>query len=161
MGPNLMGHPHTMEIPVMIDPEDPPHAQGARRMEEREQTRAVDGGRLPPPAANIADTIRLLGDGQFDADVSAEARALIRKMEEHGHHNKGLSKGKIVITLDIKLSNGAHVIKPSFKVVAPVQEQPGTLLFALDDGRLSRNPQGQGQMFGVRDVTDARETRSV
>lgn len=143
----------------MIDPEDPPHAQGARRAEERD--RAADGGRLPPPAANVADTIRLLGDGQFDADVSSELRALVRKMEAHGFHNKGVSKGKVVITLDIKLSNGAHVIKPSFKVVAPVQEQPGTLLFALDDGRLSRNPQGQGQMFGIRDVNDARETRSV
>lgn len=142
----------------MIDPENPPSRQAAEREEARV---AADGGRIPPPAANVADTIRLLGDGQFDMDVSAELRALIRKMEAYAFGNKGVSKGVLTIKLDIKLSNGAHVIKPSFKITAPEPEQPGTLLFALEDGRLSRNPQGQGSMFGIREVTDARETRSV
>lgn len=133
-------------------------------METGELTPAIaaDGGRIPPPAATIADTIRLLADGQFDADVSAETRSLIQKMEAHGFLNKGVAKGQIVITLDIAMSNGAHVITPSYKIKRPVQKQIGTLLFALDDGRLSRNPQGQGSLYGVREVTGAPvEVRTV
>lgn len=127
----------------------------------QDENRAADGGLVPPPAATIADTIRLLADGQFDADVSAELRELIRRMEAFAFSSKGGAKGKLSITLDIKLENGAHVITPSFKVTAPQAKQPGTLLFAFEDGRLSRNPPGQRQLFAPRDVSDRRETRIV
>lgn len=119
--------------------------------------RAADGGRVPPPTATVADTIRLLADGQFDADISHDLRELIRKMEAHAFGNKGRAKGKLVITLDIELANGAHVVVPSAKVTMPVAKQPGTLLFAFEDGRLSRNPPGQRQLFGVREVTSTPE----
>lgn len=125
------------------------------------EARAADGYRLPPPAATLADTIRLLADGQFDADVSSELRELIRKMEAHAFQNKMIAKGQLTITLDITLSNGAHVIAPSFKIKTPVAKQPGTLLFAFEDGRLSRNPPGQGAFFGIRSVDGADEIRDV
>lgn len=121
---------------------------------------AADGGRVAPRAATIADTIRLLADGQFDADVSDEVRKLIRSMEHHAYLNKGASKGQITITLDLSLANGAHVVTPSYKVKLPVLKQPGTLLFADEDGRLGRNPPGQGVLYGVREVTSSpREIR--
>ncbi|MGL5735476.1 MAG: hypothetical protein ACRCYS_11470 [Beijerinckiaceae bacterium] len=125
------------------------------------ESRTADGGRLPPPAATVADTIRLLADGQFDADISHELRELVRKMEAHAFSNKAIAKGKLTITLDITLANGAHVVTPSYKVTAPVQKQPGTLLFAFEDGRLSRNPPGQGALFGIRTVDGPREVRNV
>lgn len=123
--------------------------------------RAADGSRLPPAAATVADTLRLLADGQFDADVSAALRELVRKMESHAFSNKAVAKGRLQITLDITLANGAHVVVPSFKVTAPVAKQPGTLLFAFEDGRLSRNPPGQGALFGLQVVEGPREERSV
>lgn len=124
--------------------------------------RAADGSRLPPPAATIADTLRLLADGQFDADASAELRELIRKMEEHAFNQRGgVVKGQLTITLDIALANGAHVVTPSFKVKAPVPKQPGTLLFAFEDGRLSRNPPGQGALFGLHAVDGPRDVVTV
>lgn len=127
-----------------------------------EEVRAADGARLPPPAATVADTLRLLADGQFDADVSAELRELIRKMEVHAFNTHGgVVKGQLSITLDITLANGAHVVTPSFKVKTPVPKQPGTLLFAFEDGRLSRNPPGQGALFGLQAVESPREVRSV
>lgn len=126
-------------------------------------SRAADGSRLPPPAATMADTIRLLNDGQFDLDASAEMRELVRKIADHAENAKGVAKGSIAIKLDIKMMNGAHVVTPTIKVVAPTPDQPGTLLFSDDDGRLSRNRPDQGVFFGTRVVADnsARDTRTV
>jgi len=126
-------------------------------------TRAADGSRLPPPSATLADTIRLLNDGQFDLDASAELRELVTKISDHADNAKGVAKGSITIKLDIKMMNGAHVVTPTMKVTAPVPDQPGTLLFSDDDGRLSRNRPDQGVFFGTRMVADntARDVRSV
>lgn len=130
----------------------------ARKLE----TQAADGRPMPRKAVTIADTLRLLNDGQFDADASGELRDLIQAMEAHGFLNKGVSKGQITITLDISLANGAHVVVPSVKVKKPQIKVPGTLLFAHEDGGLSRNPPGQGAFFGVREVTDqSQPVRSV
>ena len=47
-------------------------------------------------------------------------------------------------------------------IVAPTPDQPGTLLFSDDDGRLSRNRPDQGVFFGARMVSDSgRDVRSV
>ena len=126
-------------------------------------TRAADGGRLPPPSATYADTIRLLNDGQFDLDASAELRELIVKISDHAENAKGVAKGSITIKLDIKVMNGAHVVTPTLKVSAPTPDQPGTLLFSDSDGRLSRNRPDQGVFFGTRVVADnsGRDVRSV
>ena len=126
-------------------------------------TRAADGSRLQPPSATMADTIRLLNDGQFDMDASAELRELVRKLSDHADGGKGTAKGSISIKLDIKVMNGAHVVTPVLKVVAPTPDQPGTLLFSDDDGRLSRNRPDQGVFFGARVVADNtdRNVRSV
>lgn len=126
-------------------------------------TRAADGSRRPPPSATLADTIRLLNDGQFDLDASAELRELICKISNHAANAKGAASGSITIKLKIKMMNGAHVVTPEIKVVAPTPDQPGTLLFSDDDGRLSRDRPDQGVFFGVRTVADnaGRDVRSV
>ena len=126
-------------------------------------SRAADGSRLPPPSATVADTIRLLNDGQFDLDASAELRELVRKLSDHADNAKGVAKGSLTIKLDIKMMNGAHVVTPTLKMTAPTPDQPGTLLFSDSDGRLSRNRPDQGVFFGTRVVADnaARDVRSV
>ena len=148
--------------PEPYDPatgELPPKTIDASRMLEEQ---AADGRPMPRKAVTIADTLRLLNEGQFDADASGEMRELIRQMEAHGFVNKGVSKGQITITLDIALANGAHVVTPSVKVKKPQIKVPGTLLFAHEDGGLSRNPPGQGALYGVREVSDQRgPVRSV
>ena len=126
-------------------------------------THAADGSRRPPPSATFADTIRLLNDGQFDMDASAELRELVQKIADHADNAKGVAKGSISIKLDIKMMNGAHVVTPTLKVTAPTPDQPGTLLFSDDDGRLSRDRPDQGIFFGARVVSDnsGRDARSV
>ncbi len=126
-------------------------------------TRAADGSRRTPPSATLADTIRLLNDGQFDLDASAELRELVSKIAAHADNGKGVAKGSLTIKLDIKMMNGAHVVTPAIKVTAPTPDQPGTLLFADNDGRLSRDRPDQGVFFGTRVVADntSRDVRSV
>lgn len=123
--------------------------------------RYADGTRRAPPSATLADTIRLLNDGQFDLDASAELRDLVSKIQEQADNAKGVAKGSITIKLDIKMMNGAHIVTPTLKVVAPRPDQPGTLLFADDDGRLSRNRPDQGAFFGTRVIVDNRDPREV
>lgn len=123
--------------------------------------RYADGSRRAPPSATLADTIRLLNDGQFDLDASAELRDLVSKIQEQADMAKGVAKGSITIKLDIKMMNGAHIVTPTLKVVAPTPDQPGTLLFADDDGRLSRDRPDQGAFFGTRVIVDNRDQRDV
>ena len=117
------------------------------------EARAADGLPMPRKAVTVADTLRLLCDGQFDLDASDNLRELVRKLEAHAFTNRGVSKGKFVIELDISLANGAHTIVPSIKMKAPEPKHMGTVLFAHEDGGLSRNPPGQSALFGVREVS--------
>lgn len=114
---------------------------------------AADGRPMPRKAVTVADTLRLLADGQFDLDASEILRQLVKKLEAHAFTNRGVSKGKFTIELDISLANGAHVITPSVKMKAPEPKHLGTVLFAHEDGGLSRNPPGQSALFGVREVS--------
>lgn len=126
---------------------------------------AADGGPVAKRSGHVADVLRMLEDGQFNADVSVEMRELAKKMEVHAHNNKGLAKGQLTITLDMSLANGMFVLTPSFKVKAPVEKRMGTALFLGEDLSLGRNPPGQGAMFGDRAPRDAydgaRDTRDV
>lgn len=122
---------------------------------------AADNRPVPRKAVTISQTLGLLEDGQFDADASALLRELIGKMEAHAFTNRGVSKGKISIELDLTLANGAFTVVPSIKRKIPEPKHLGTVMFAHEDGSLSRNPPGQGALFGVRAVEDTRQTRTV
>jgi len=122
---------------------------------------AADNMPVPRKAVTVADTLRLLEDGQFDMDASLLLRELVRKMEEHAFTNRGVSKGKMSIELDLTLANGAFTIVPSIKRKIPEPKHMGTVMFAHEDGGLSRNPPGQGALFGARAIGERRETRTI
>lgn len=117
-------------------------------------TRAADGGAVAKRSGHLSDVLRMLEDGQFNADVSADMRDLAKQMEAHAHNNKGNAKGKLVIELDFMLGNGIFVITPSHKIKAPVQKRLGTALFLGESGSFGRNPPGQSAMFGDRKPRD-------
>lgn len=114
--------------------------------------RAADGLPVPRKAGTIADMLKLLEDGQFDFDAAALMRELICKMEAHAHTNRGVSKGQMTITIDLLLANNAFTLVPSVKRKIPEPKHIGTVMFAHEDGSLSRNPPNQRVLFGVRDV---------
>lgn len=86
-------------------------------------TRAADGGPVAKRSGHVSDILRMLEDGQFNADVSVDMRELAKAMEAHAHNNKGVAKGKLTLELDFSLANGVFVITPSHKVKAPVHKR--------------------------------------
>lgn len=124
---------------------------------------AADGLPVPSRSRAASNLVKMLEDGEFDAELSADMRALFRKLETHAHNNKGQAKGKITITLDMHLAHGTLVVTPDHKVVAPKQKRDATALFIGEDGSAGRNPPNQSQMFGSRakDPDAPRETRDI
>jgi hypothetical protein len=122
---------------------------------------AADGFPVPKTAQAASQMLRLLEEGQFDAEVSHDMRDLVCAMEAHAHNNKGIAKGKLLIEVDLTLANGVFVATGAHKVKKPVQKRMGTALFARDNGALGRNPPGQSVLFGSRDIEDIRETRDI
>lgn len=119
---------------------------------------AADGKPAPTrKAITLADTLKLLDDGQFDFDSSDLLKELVKKMEAHAFTNRGVSKGQISIVLDLTMANGAITVVPSVKRKIPEPKHMGTVMFAHEDGGLSRNPPGQGALFG----TEPRAIRHV
>lgn len=138
--------------------DDTPVPGTLRRVEE--DTRAV-----PRQSRDIAGIIAMVEDGQFNLDVSEDARELVQAMEAHAHANKGVAKGKISLTLDLSLANGIFVVVGGHTIKKPVAKRLGTPLFAREDGALGLNPAGQYRSLGhqgtLRDTVIEQPTRDV
>lgn len=124
---------------------------------------AADGLPVPSRSRAASNLIKMLEDGDFDAELSHQMRGLFHALEAHAHNNKGQAKGKITLTLDMHLAHGMVVVTPDYKVAKPKQKRDGTALFIGEDGSAGRNPPGQSQMFGSRakDPDAPRETRDI
>lgn len=126
---------------------------------------AADNKPVAKRSGHLSDVLRMLEDGQFNADVSADMRDLAVAMEAHAHNNKGQAKGSITLKFDFVRANGMFVITPSHTVKKPVQKRDGTALFLGEDKSLGRNPVGQSALFGDRkprdDYEGPTETRDI
>ena len=135
------------------------HVPGTLRRVDQD-TRAV-----PRQSRDIAGIIAMVEDGQFNLDVSEDARELVQKMEAHAHNNKGVAKGKITVSLDLSLANGIFVVVGAHTIKAPVAKRLGTPLFAREDGALGLNPTGQYRSLGhqgdLRETVIDQETRDI
>lgn len=117
-------------------------------VEQREH--AADGKPVPARSRAASNVLKMIDDGEFDAELSHEMRDLLKQLETHAHNNKGQAKGEIDIKLKFSLANGMLVIVPDMKIKRPVEKRGGTALFIGEDGSLGRNPVGQQQFFGSR-----------
>jgi hypothetical protein len=126
-------------------------------------TQAADGGLVARRSGHVSDVLRMLEEGQFNADVSDEMRGLAEALKAHAANNKGSAKGSLTIKLDFSMANGLVVVTPSSTVKKPVQKRDGTALFLGDNNSLGRNPPNQAAMFGDRAPRDdwANENQQV
>lgn len=154
--------PHDPKTGEILDDTDA-SGEDARALTARDGY-AADGLPVKKRSGHLADVLRMLEDGQFNADVSEEMRDLAQAIDAHAHNNKGVAKGSMTIQLDLSQANGVLVITGTSKIKKPVQKRGGTALFIGEDGSLGRNPPGQSPMFGERkprDPYDERKTRDV
>ena len=121
---------------------------------------AADGGRTYGAANTLADFVRMLEDGQFDADVTTELRDLAANLQDVARLN-GKSKGSLTIKVDFICENGFFRMQAQSKVAMPVEKRPASVAWATEDNRFTASKPNQGSLFGtVRDVTPKRNVRN-
>lgn len=122
---------------------------------------AADGSRLHPSATSLADFVRMLEDGQFDADVTYDLRELNTDMEEmfraHGGKLKAALSIKIEMTREI---DGFYMIAAKYDIKRPQEARPRSVAWLTDQNLFTPNKPNQGSLFGVRDVSPRRNVRN-
>lgn len=113
---------------------------------------AADGRRKMPAATSFADFLRMLEEGQFDADLHAAMQDLAATMIDHYSATRAKAKGKLKIEIDFGY-DGIFRMASKFDVKKPVMEREPSILFANEDNRFTPHRPGQGDFFGVRDVS--------
>lgn len=128
------------------------------------ETRAADGGQRYPAARSLAEYIRMLEDGQFDADVAYDMKQLVTELEELAETTgQGRLKAKLTIQVEITRDpSGFYVSGATYNIKKPAQKRRQTVMWVTDDGAFTPNKPNQGNLFGnVRVVTPTREVRTV
>jgi len=119
-----------------------------------EDIRALDGQPLAKTANSFADFIRMVENGQFDADVQYELKEAAETMENL--ILDGAKKVKTTLTVQIEISREAgkqfYEIGAKFKVKTPEQPRQKSVAWLTDNNVFTPNQPQQKQMFGVREV---------
>lgn len=116
---------------------------------------AADGRRLYPAANTLADFVRMIENGQFDADVATALRDLAEYMEEM--YAATGSKLKADVTIKIGFTrdpDGFYRLSGDFSVKKPKLPRKSSLAWLTPDNLFTPNQPNQGVLFGtVRDVS--------
>lgn len=121
---------------------------------------AADGGRLHPTAHTLADFVRMVEDGQFDADVTHDMREMAVELENMFMAQGG--KLKATITLKFELTreiDGYYLIAGTHSIKLPKVNRKRSLAWLTQDNLFTPQMPNQGQFFGVRDVMPSRAAR--
>ncbi len=122
---------------------------------------AADGGRLHPTANTLADFVRMVEDGQFDADVTHDMREMAAEIEDR----MAMEGGKLKATLTLKFEltrepDGFYRIAASHTIKLPPQPRKRSLAWLTQDNLFTPQMPLQGSLFGVRDATARRASRT-
>lgn len=131
--------------------------------DETYETTAADGSRRTAAATTLSDLIKMLKDGQFDADSVEPLREFASKLEAVGMDTDRRAKGTITLKIEVDFDPDREfsVLTPSLAFKLPVEKHGSTVAWFTTDGRLTPNKPNQGNLFGsIREITtQAREVR--
>ncbi|WP_162896141.1 hypothetical protein [Novosphingobium sp. THN1] len=131
--------------------------------DETFETTAADGSRRTAAATTLSDLIKMLKDGQFDADSVEPLREFASKLEAVGMDTDRRAKGTITLKIEVDFDPDREfsVLTPSLAFKLPVEKHGSTVAWFTTDGRLTPNKPNQGNLFGsIREITtQAREVR--
>lgn len=119
---------------------------------------AADGGRVPGACNTLAEFLRTLEDGQFDADCYSALQDLAADLCDAAYQSGGKAKGKFTIQLEFVQEGGVTAIKSSYKSAPPPEVRAKSILFLTEDNRFTRSRPGQHEMFGIRDVSSGSQS---
>lgn len=123
---------------------------------------AADGGQRYPSARSLADFVRMLEDGQFDADVASDLNELAAEMEDAAQMGEAKVKAQLVLKVGITREPAGHYIfTTDYSIKRPAQKRKQSVGWVTAENFFSPNKPHQGNLFGtVRDVTPRREVRN-
>jgi hypothetical protein len=114
---------------------------------------AADGRPLRPAASTFGQFIGFLEDGQFDADVAVDLRDMAAEIQDIAAQ-QGSAKAKLTVEIDFKVENGMFIIAAKHKVKLPDPVRAKSVAWTTEDNRFTPHKPNQGQLFGVRDVSE-------
>jgi hypothetical protein len=128
--------------------------------------KAADGGALPRPARTFGEFMRMLNNGQFDADVMDDLKDAAAELQDIAASSGGKAKGKLTITIDLEVESdgdgAAFFLRGNHKIALPVAKRGRSVAWVNDQNDFVANKPRQGQLFSQpRDVGGARPVRSV
>lgn len=121
---------------------------------------AADGRPLRPAASTFGQFIGFLEDGQFDADVAQDLKAMAADLQDISA-SQGSAKGKLTVEIDFKVENGMFIIAAKHKVKLPDPARARSVAWTTEDNRFTPHKPNQGQLFGVRDVSSGSSLRNA
>lgn len=121
---------------------------------------AADGRPLRPAASTLGQFLALLEDGQFDADVALDLKTMAADLQDVAA-TQGTAKGKLTIEVDFKVNNGMFVIGAKHKIKMPEAVRAASVAWTTEDNRFTPHKPNQGQLFGVRDVSNGAGLRNA
>lgn len=105
------------------------------------------------------DLLREIRQGAVVSELGAELSQLVTEVRATG------KPGSIVLTLEVKpVKNGGvdtMVITDTVKVKPPKYERTGTILYATEQGELTRQDSRQPELSGLREIGRRDERQAV
>lgn len=146
----------------MMDYPQPASEQVIDNDAKVESLLAADGNRLHPTCNSLADFMRFLEDGQFDADVTHDMRVLAEDMEELFQAQGGKLKATLTIKVELTREvDGYYLIAASHAIKKPAENRKRSLAWLTENNLFTPNKPNQGALFGtVRDVSARRTVRN-
>lgn len=119
---------------------------------------AADGGKLHPTANTLADFVRMVEDGQFDADVTHDMREMAAELENMFMAQGGKLKATITLKFDLTREiDGYYLIAGTHSIKLPKVNRKRSLAWLTQDNLFTPQMPNQGSLFGtVRDVAARR-----
>jgi hypothetical protein len=109
-----------------------------------------------------------LSRGSLNDEATDQLRELVKEMTRIAETSGGKPKGKLVLTINLMLDRGIMDVDPKLTVTRPTPVRARSVMYALADGRLSKNDVRQNELAlssggvkdGTPDVKDIRTARS-
>lgn len=103
--------------------------------------------------------LKSLEDGSLESDLTEDLVQLVHDMRAQGLATGGKQKGKITVTLEVRLDGGIFEIVPGYKITPPKKPRSRSIYYPTKDNGLSTQNAAQmslGLPRQGKDVTGAR-----
>lgn len=96
---------------------------------------------MPDNTKSFAVVLSSLDGGAFNDKLSRDVQNLIADMSDHAQISGGNARGKVAVTLDVKMEKGIIQITAESKITAPKEPKSVSIFWADKDNNLTEeNP---------------------